>query len=253
VNVGGDPERDDFGLPPADIEVPDDARELDRDVQAYHRELRALRRRQRWGSLRRPLRRDGMVLPLLAGCLILALLTGTLLTLFAAGQADQLQTPGSRPTAGATATTGNSTLRARPAVSSRNMLPNVSIITVSEQVVPLDTLSSAALILVPDNCQCGSTLQGLVSQAHQAGVQLYMISSAGEAGLQRLVQVAVNLAGEDPTQIGYVKTNILDKTYKAAGMTAILVNAEGSVTDVRHHLTRGALLLAQFRTLVPAS
>ena len=88
MNLGGDPERDDFGLPPVDIEIPDDARELDRDVQAYHRELRAQRRRLRARRLHGPLTRDGMVLPLLAGCLVLALISGTLLTLFSAGQAD---------------------------------------------------------------------------------------------------------------------------------------------------------------------
>ena len=86
MNAGSEPERDDFGLPPVDIEIPDDARELDRDVQAYQRELRALRRRQRARRLRGPLTRDGMVLPLLAGCLILALLTSTLLIMFAADQ-----------------------------------------------------------------------------------------------------------------------------------------------------------------------
>ena len=32
--------------PPLDIQIPDDARELDRDVLAYHRELRAQRRRK---------------------------------------------------------------------------------------------------------------------------------------------------------------------------------------------------------------
>ena len=47
VNLGGDPGRDDFGLPPTDIQIPDDARELDRDVQAYYRELRSLRWRRR--------------------------------------------------------------------------------------------------------------------------------------------------------------------------------------------------------------
>ena len=42
-----EPGRDDGNLPPVNIVVPDDARELDRDVLAYHRELRARRRRQR--------------------------------------------------------------------------------------------------------------------------------------------------------------------------------------------------------------
>ena len=93
VNVGGEPDRDDFGLPPVDIEIPDDARELDRDVQAYHRELRALRRQLRLGRLRGPLTRDGLVLPLLAGCLAMVLISGVLLTLFAAGQTRRARRP----------------------------------------------------------------------------------------------------------------------------------------------------------------
>jgi hypothetical protein len=90
VNPGGEPERDEYGLPPVDIEIPDDARELDRDVQAYHRELRAERRRQRRRRLHLSLARDGIVLPLLACCLILALITGTLLTVFTATSGQEL-------------------------------------------------------------------------------------------------------------------------------------------------------------------
>src|SRR6516165_11796412 len=86
VNTGGDPGRDDYGLPPVDIEVPDDARELERDVHAYHRELRSRRRRLLARRLTGPLARDGMVLPLLAGCLALTLLAATLLTVFTVGQ-----------------------------------------------------------------------------------------------------------------------------------------------------------------------
>ncbi len=93
MNPGSEPDRDDFGLPPVDIEIPDDARELDRDVQAYQRELRALRRRERVSRLRGPLARDGMVLPLLAGCLILALVTSTLLIMFAADQTGMPELP----------------------------------------------------------------------------------------------------------------------------------------------------------------
>ena len=39
--------------PPLDIQIPDDARELDREVLAYHRELRAKRRRNRLRRLDR--------------------------------------------------------------------------------------------------------------------------------------------------------------------------------------------------------
>ena len=97
MNPGGEPERDDTGLPPVDIEIPDDARDLDRDVQAYHRELRAERRRQHWRSVHHRFGSDGIVLPLLACCLILALITGTLLTIFTATSDQNLtNVPGGR-------------------------------------------------------------------------------------------------------------------------------------------------------------
>jgi hypothetical protein len=101
VNSGGEPERDDTGLPPVDIEIPDDARDLDRDVQAYYRELRPHRRRQRRLRLHGTLARDGIVLPLLACCLVLALITGTLLTIFTAtSDQDLTRVPGLHSTPG---------------------------------------------------------------------------------------------------------------------------------------------------------
>ncbi len=84
MNQGGEPAHDDYGLPRVDIQIPDDARELDRDVQAYHRELRALRRHERSLRWRAPLRRSGMIVPLIAGCLVLAMVAGMVLTMFSA-------------------------------------------------------------------------------------------------------------------------------------------------------------------------
>ena len=51
MNPGGESGWDE---PPLDIQIPDDARELERDVLAYHRELRAKRRRRRLHTLTRP-------------------------------------------------------------------------------------------------------------------------------------------------------------------------------------------------------
>ena len=84
MNHSGEPGHDDYGLPRVDIQIPDDARELDRDVQAYHRELRALRRHERSLRWRTPLRRSGMTVPLIAGCLVLAMVAGMVLTMFSA-------------------------------------------------------------------------------------------------------------------------------------------------------------------------
>src|SRR5258708_5879402 len=82
VNQGGEQGHDDYGLPPVDIEIPDDARELYRDVQAYHRELPALRRQERSIRWRAPFRRSGVAIPLLAGCLIAALVAVMLSAMF---------------------------------------------------------------------------------------------------------------------------------------------------------------------------
>ena len=79
---GGDPEPDDYGLPHVDVVVPDDARELERDMAAYHREERRRRRRRRVRRLTRPVTRFGVAIPILAGALLVALLSGVLMTAF---------------------------------------------------------------------------------------------------------------------------------------------------------------------------
>ncbi len=65
---------------PLDIQVPDDARELDRDVLAYHRELRAQRRRNRLRRLTRPFSGPATVMPLLASILAVCLVAGAMLS-----------------------------------------------------------------------------------------------------------------------------------------------------------------------------
>jgi hypothetical protein len=77
VNPGGGSGWDE---PPLDIQIPDDARELDRDVLAYHRELRAQRRRNRLRRLTGPLAGQGTVMPLLASILAVCLVAGAMLS-----------------------------------------------------------------------------------------------------------------------------------------------------------------------------
>jgi hypothetical protein len=77
VNPGGGAGWDE---PPLDIQIPDDARELDRDVLAYHRELRARRRRSRLRRLATPFARQGTIMPLLASILAVCLVAGAMLS-----------------------------------------------------------------------------------------------------------------------------------------------------------------------------
>jgi hypothetical protein len=235
VNAGGDPDRDDFGLPPIDIVIPDDARELDRDVQAYQRELRALRRRRRASRLRRPLTRDGMVLPLLAGCLMLALLTSTLLIMFAADQTGMPRlTP--RP-----AVTQHRSPKRTPAAGQIGGLLPLSAVVIGGKSVQLRTVTAArpaVLTLVPQNCQCASTLRQLSTQAGQAHVLVYLVGTDGS--MQQLAKLAA-AAGQTTARVADDAKDVLAATYGARGVTAILVRSDGTVASVIKQLPQQRL------------
>ena len=87
--------------PPLDIQIPDDARELDRDVLAYHREMRARRRRSRLRRLLGPLRGQGTVMPLLASILAVCLVAGAMLSVATFTPATAPATHSNSPTASA--------------------------------------------------------------------------------------------------------------------------------------------------------
>ena len=83
--------------PPLDIQVPDDARELQRDVLAYHRELRAERRRKRLRRLAGPFAARGSVMPLLASILAVCLVAGAMLSVATFSPAPSTVEQPSRP------------------------------------------------------------------------------------------------------------------------------------------------------------
>jgi hypothetical protein len=246
VNAGGDPDRDDFGLPPVDIEVPDDARELDRDVQAYQREQRAQRRRQRARRLRGPLTRDGMALPLLAGCLILALITSTLLIMFAADQTGAPDLP--LTTAAPRQTTGT------PGPGKiGGPLPPATVL-IHGQKIPLRSVAAsqpAVLTLVPLDCNCATTVKQLIAQATRAHVPVYLVAT--QAGLPQLAELA-SQAGQGAGQIAEDASNVLGTTYGQNGVTAILVHSGGKVALVAHKLGQplDPRVTARLRQLGPA-
>jgi hypothetical protein len=237
VNAGGDPDRDDFGLPPIDIVIPDDARELDRDVQAYQRELRALRRKRRVSRLRGPLTRDGMVLPLLAGCLMLALLTSTLLVMFAA---DQTGVPDLRRST-ATQSQPKNTPTTQPVAGQIDGQLPVATVKIQDKSVLLRTVTDAmasVLTLVPPDCKCASALRQLRSQAARAHVLVYYVGTA--AVMPQLAGLAA-ATGQPTSQVAEDTGNVLGSTYRHNGLTAILVRRDGTVASVIEQLPQQRL------------
>ncbi len=249
MNVGGDPERDDWGLPPVDIVIPDDARELDRDVQAYQRELRAVRRRQRARRLRGPLTRDGMVLPLLAGCLILALITSTLLIMFAADQTGMPELPG-HPLTRPAARHRPATVSTQPAGQVPGPLP-AAILVIDGKPVAVHTITAAkptVLALIPQTCPCVSALRLLRAQAARAHVVLYLVGTGGDT--KQVERLAVQ-AGQSPARVAEDGRNVLGRAYDQLGLTAILVRPSGSVASVSRDIppSRGRNLAASLQQL----
>jgi hypothetical protein len=224
VNQGGEPGHDDYGLPRIDIEIPDDARELDRDVQAYYRELRALRRRQRSRRWRAPLQRPGALLPLIAGCLLVAMLSGMVLTMFSAntnisgtsGFASQKPPAASHPRRSAPTTPANGQTGA--------MLPDRTIIVANEPVA-LHTLSSVALAIIPPTCGCIAALRELIAQAERARVPVYLIASPNNrAAVTRLA------ASSRGAMLATDTRGVLTAEYHPVGLTLLLVDYRGTVT-----------------------
>jgi hypothetical protein len=84
VNPGGGAGWDES---PLDIQIPDDARELERDILAYHRELRAERRRSRLKRLAGPLASHGTIMPVLASIMAVCLVAGAMLSVATFGPA----------------------------------------------------------------------------------------------------------------------------------------------------------------------
>jgi hypothetical protein len=230
VNPGGEPGRDEGGLPPVDVEIPDDARELDREVLAYRRELRARRRRARWDRLLGPLRGHGALLPLVASCVALSMLAGTLLSVFSIS-------PASAPVL------SNS---AGPAPQTIPSLPKGTVF-VGGKATPVRSLVHSVLVLVPKYCGCIQALQQVTSQAARAGVQrVYFVGTTNKmADVTELTRIA----GQGTAVAVKDATNVLGAAYHPAGLTIVLVRSDATTTVQRKLVAGRFRLEEQLRTL----
>lgn len=234
MSFASDPGRDDDSPPPAHIVIPDDARELDRDVLAYRREMRARRRRERLTHVLRPLfgprrgpqggpqdrRSHSSVLPLIVTCVALSMLAGAMLSVVTISPAAAPTVPKPRPASASPAT---------PAGVSR--LP-AGTVQVESGTQPLSSLVSAALALVPAGCRCGTALRRLAGQALAAHVGLYFV---GEGPGMRQVAGLTNLYGDGWAVAAADTRGVLDAAYHPAGLTVLLVRSDAT-TMVRRDL-----------------
>jgi hypothetical protein len=218
-----EPGRDDGSLPPVNIVIPDDARELDRDVLAYRRELRARRRRQRFLRVFRPFRvlefgGPTAIIPLIAACLAISLVGGALLSV-------ATMSPAAAPTLAP-----QPSVQAAASPGAIAPLP-AGTVQLAGHAEPVWSLASSAVALIPANCDCGTALGRVAAQAVAAHVQLYF-AGAGPV-IQQLPALIASYG--DGAAVAVADTDgVLSGAYHPAGLTVLLVYQDATAATVRH-------------------
>ena len=237
VSFASEPERDDGSLPPVNIVIPDDARELDRDVLAYHREMRTRRRRQRFMRLLRPLNRSGIggpvaIVPLLALVLALALVGGALLSVVT-------MSPASAPTVG-----GSSQASPQAGLPADLVALPLGNVRIGEQIKPVRSLASSVVALVPASCQCSSQLNLLSSQAAAANVPLYYVG----IGIPTATMYSLAIAyGNARPIVAEDVDGVLANAYHPVVLTVLLVFGNAKAEVLRKLSTTSQLGLSELK------
>jgi hypothetical protein len=245
VSFASEPGRDDDNPSPLNIVIPDDARELDRDVLAYRREMRAKRRRQRLLRLFRPFRTPefgghAAIIPLIAVCLAVSLVGGALLSVMTMSQA-AAPTLSSPP---ASSQSASPTQAASP-VAKLSALPPGSV-RLDGSTVPVRSLVSSAIALVPVNCDCDPALQRLAGQAVAAHAKLYF------AGSGQVITELDSLAGRYGAVAAADYDSVLTAAYRPGGLTVLLVFKDARA-EVLRNLAADFQLTQALRELGQAS
>jgi hypothetical protein len=232
VSFASEPGRDDGSLPPVDIEIPDDARELARDVLAYHRERRARRRRERWARVLRPVARAGLIrhgtiFPVVATCVAMSLVVAATLSVM-------IVSPASAPVTDATP----------PAASS---LPKDTV-KLGDTLVAASRLTGSVLVLVPVSCRCGQVLSGIATQAASAHVDVYFVYPAGGSAEMAWSASVTAEYGDNTAHSAYDVGELFFLDYAPTGPVALLVARDGTI-EARRAFPPGFDLTPALRSL----
>lgn len=228
--MGLDGDRDDYGLPKVDVVVPDDARELERDVLAYQREVRQQRRRARWQRLGRPFTRYGIAAPFIASAVLIALISGVLMSVVSP-----------RPTPRAT-TIPPTGMPKRLVGQIGGPLPAYDMLVIDNMSSPVSTLAGGglpgAVAVVPRGCRCGPAIDGLIRQVQAKEYAMWLVADrrAGQAADDELRHLA---QGHEGVRFADDPKHILADTYQANGLTAIFLHPDGAVGGITRAIQPG--------------
>ena len=221
------------------VVVPDDARELAPDVDAYHRELRSERRARRWGWLINShlWQRWSFPLGMVAGALSLAALMFVLLAFES--------TPGRTPRLTATPL-------ATPSYAPGErggLLPDVLLSSAPEgasgTVRSSLALRPALVALLPVSCNCTDVVAALAKQAGDVGVNLAVVAPGS-----RDAEVSALPGRVAGIKTWYDGTGALATAYGAHGVTVLVVDPDGVVSDVQRDTTADTARMLPLQSLL---
>ena len=207
--------------------VPDDARELERDVAALARERRALRRQQRFTELLR--RRRGLSALLVGGVLAVVAVFGALLVVLRPSFPERAP---ARPLASPTV----------PAGQVGGLLPDGPVLTPGRRTTVRELARPAVLVLVPIPCGCDEAVSSVVDQALQVTRTVRLLST----GRQDPTGVRVAALRTGPARglalSGVDEQGVLATSFGSTGLTVLLVGGDGVVVDAVRDVRAGQRL-----------
>ncbi|HVU71672.1 MAG TPA: hypothetical protein VHE83_01805 [Mycobacteriales bacterium] len=217
-------------LPPlsTDVVVPDDARELAREVEAYRREQRSVRRRRRFGWLLRT--RRGLPGIAVVAAIVLVIAAGTALALLG-------------PTYGHHTTPRRLAPLASPTVAVGEvggLLPDVALAPggagQKDGLASVRDVRPAVIVVLPAACPCSSVLAATLRTAQSHGVRVYVVATSGG---QQLRDLAAPDASVTPGVALVDSLGTLAGTYPTQGdaPTAVVVDETGVVRAIAPALT----------------
>lgn len=212
----------DDDLPPLDVVIPDDARELDADLAAYHRELSLLRVHE---TAEAPLpapapwwRRFGATLSLGVVALLLVAASAAALALLG-------PRPGLRPPARA--------LAQQPTAAPGRvggLLPDTTVLADGSER-SLRELRPAVLAVVRPGCRCAAALRAVYHQAAGFGLPMFLLASAENAYAIRGMATDAGLTTVS-TVVDRDGATARTIAPDDAASTFVLVHADGVVREV---------------------
>jgi hypothetical protein len=205
------------------VVVPDDLRELQADIESYHRERRQAARRRRIARLTGgiPLRQLLLPVGIAAGAMSLAAVVFTILML---GHPRPLPPPVQAPVA---------TDPVAAVGEINGLLPDATVRTRGGETSIRD-LRPALVALVPAPCRCTELLGRLAAQADEVSLPLVVVAPVLQDAEVDALNGQLHRGHVIPA---FDADGRLADTYSASGVTALLVGADATVRHVRTDVT----------------